>query len=212
MKDKIKITDILHIIIGTIVIMMGAVIGPINHYLLGLFLVLGAIFLYFYIVLFVAEKNWLDIRALFSGVWIATIGLASLRLLDYQEPWETATWMYNALAYFAFQFGAMLGKPLWNVLYDRIVQVKFKRISFKLEEKRLFPICITVTLIGVICFCINVYIRGFIPFFSSSDSAYLDFYTKFYLFAIATTMISGTCYYCIRTQQLSAWKKILLAL
>ena len=94
--------------------------------------------------------------------------------------------------------------------YNKISKIGFSRIRFKLQESRLFLICVITTIIGLLCFVINVAIRGYIPCFSSVRDAYLNFYTRFYIFAVAATSISGLCYYCIRTQNLSIWKKIIL--
>lgn len=207
-----KLTNILHIIIGTLLLLLGVVLNPVNHYIMGLVLMVGAVVLYFYIVFKIADKNWLDIRAVFAGVWLFTIGLAALRLLEYQEIWQTWTWIYNALAFFMFQIGAMFGKTVWNKIYERIEKIHFKRIYFKMEDNRLFAICVGVTLVGFVCFCINVYIRGFIPFFSSDPTAYITFYTRFHVFAVASTMISGLCYYCIKTQKIALWKKVILGI
>ena len=102
---KIKLTDILHIVIGTLLLLLGIFLGPNHHYIMGFGLMLGAVLLYVYIVFGIADNNWLDIRAVFTGAWLFTIGLASLRLLDYQEEWQIWTWIYNALSYLMFQIG-----------------------------------------------------------------------------------------------------------
>lgn len=210
--QKNKFTNILYILVGTLVLGLGAVLNPINHYITGLLLMISAVVLYFYIVICVAQKNWLDIRAVFTGVWLFTIGLASLRLLDYQEPWQAMTWIYNALAYMMFQIGAIFGEVVWEKIYRKLKNVKCKHFYFEMKENRLFGICVVVTIIGILCFVANVCIRGYIPFFSSDDSAYVQFYTKFYLFAVATTMVSSLCYYCIKTQKIALWKKVVLVL
>ena len=54
-----------------------------------------------------SKWNWLDIRAVFSGVWIGTIGLAAFRLAAYQEEWELKTWVLLSLAYFSFHIGLL---------------------------------------------------------------------------------------------------------
>lgn len=210
--QKIKFTNILYILMGTILLALGAVLSPINHYITGLILCVGAVAIYFYVVIYVSEKNWFDIRAVFAGAWIFTIGLASLCLLDYQEPWKTATWLYNALAYMMFQIGTLGGPYLCDGVYKRVSKIKCKHCKVELRENRLFGICVVVTLIGILCFTANAYVRGYIPFFSSDPSAYVTFHTKFNLFAMAATMISGLCYYCIKTQKIAVWKKGILVL
>ena len=59
---------------------------------------------------------------------------------------------------------------------------------------------------------INIAIKGFVPAFSNDIFAYVSFYTKFHLFAVAATAVSGLCYFCIKTQPLSIVKKIILGL
>lgn len=207
---KSRIQKNLYILYGTILLILGGVLCQFNHYFASLILVVGAVALYFYVVYRVSGRNWLDIRAVFTGAWIFTIGLAPLRLLNYQENWQFRTWLYCALAYFFFQFGTVLGQDLWKKVYQVITKIKCKKIRMKLEETRLFWICLIVSCLGCLCFVANILIRGYVPFFSSDPAAYITFHTKFNLFAMASTMISGLCYYCIKTQKISLWKKILL--
>ena len=175
-----------------------------------------AVGLYFYIVFGVADKNFLDIRAVFHGVWIGTISVASLKLAEYQEVWQVNTWVCMALAYLAFQLGTNLGimltaRPLVRIR-DFITRSRLGKLSFSMTESRLFWICIFATLIGLGCFVINVMIRGYIPCFSDDPTAYLTFYTRLHVFAVAATSVSGLCYYCIKTQKLGLIKKLILLL
>ena len=207
---------ILVAVIGFAAIASGALFSSFNHYFGALIIILSAVGLYFYEVLFIANKNWMDIRAVFTGMWLGTIGLASLRLMDYQEPWQIKTWILLATAYAMIQLGASVGMLVASEIvpkfYNKISKISFPRSKFKLQENRLFPICVITTIIGLLCFAINVAIRGYIPCFSSAGDAYINFYTKFHIFAVAATSISGLCYYCIKTQKLSIWKKIVMGL
>ena len=209
---KIRLSDILYIFIGGLLLCSGAIIASFNHYIAGLLLIVGAIGLYFYIVYVVAERDWLDLRAVFTGMWLLTIGLAALRLMDYQEPWQAKTWVCYAIAYVACTvggtYGSALGPRLYNWLNSR--KREYSGVKFGLKKKRLFWICLGVSLIGITSFIINIFIKGYVPFFSSQPDAYLKFYTKLYLFAVASTMISGLCYYCIVTQKISIMKKCIL--
>lgn len=179
----------------------------------GIFLVI-AVGIYIYIVYSPAKKNYLDIRAVFHIMWIGTIGLASLRLTDYQEIWQFKTWVCLALAYLAFQIGVNVGLKYSAVVLATIRNIVAKlhigKVTFSLQQSRLFYICVCTTLIGFICFAINVAIRGYIPCFSSIHNAYIAFYTRWNVFAVAATAVSGLCYYCIKTQTLSRLKKIIL--
>ena len=217
MKSKIicpkNTSFLIYITLTTIVLSMGHIFSDINRFATGFILVVAAIVLYFCLVGSVADKNWLDIRAVFHAVWNITIGLAALRLTNYQEEWQIKTWICLALAYFMFQIGAHLGISLGEPLYNRI-KTLFKnhnawKIGFEINENRYFWICVITTLIGLVCFSINVAKRGYIPCFSNDINAYLDFYTRFHIFSVAATGVSGFCYYCIATQKLSKLKKVI---
>lgn len=201
------------ILLGSCLLALGALLAPQDHYLLSVLLVVAAIFLYFYISLAVAQRNWWDIRAVFSAIWILTTGLAALRLTNYQRQWETATWLIQASAYLMFYLGATLamyvGKKLYHWIKDRKAPC-IKGVTLSLNQNRLFWICFAVTLVGMACFGANVAIKGYIPYFSADTDAYLNFYTKFHVFAVAATMISALSYYTLKTQKLSLWKKIFL--
>lgn len=205
-----------YILIGFLCFALEVVINPLQPFLSGVFMILFAAFLYFWIVFLVANKNWLDIRAVFTAAWMGTIGLAALRLTGYQEQWQSITWMLLGLAYITFQIGATLGihcgKKWYPGMCNGVGRFHIGKLRFSLHPGRLFPTCVIVTLIGLACFVINILIKGFIPCFSSSQFAYMDFYTKFHVFAVASCSISGLCYYCIKTQPLRIWQKIVLYL
>lgn len=206
------INNLIAMVSGLLCFCLGAGIYYINNYISSLIMVLGFIGLYFYIVICTADNNWLDISACFTLVWGVTIGLASLRLTDYQKQWDILTWVCVALAYLMFYVGAFFGKKIVDVKHESIYkkEVNVKGYTLKRQDGRLFWICFVITLIGIICFVINVIIKGFIPFFSSSTTAYTDFYTKFYVFITAASMISGLSYYTLITQKNHWWKKAFL--
>ncbi len=202
--------------IGTLVLAAAAVINPVNHYLSSLVLVVSAVALYFSMVAFVAEGNWLDFRAIFTAAWLGTIGLAVLRLAKYQEPWQGETWLLLILTYAMFQIGVNLGIAFGGRLQEQLAgklkKLHIGRVQFQMQENRLFLICVITTLIGLGCFLANVAIKGFVPAFSNIFNAYTVFYTRFHVFAVASTAVSGLCYYCIVTQKLALWKKIILGI
>ena len=213
---KNNIYFLIYTFITTVILSMGDVFLEINQFATGIILISLSIVLYFCLVFFVAGKNWLDIRAVFHGVWVFTIGLASFRLTDYQERWQIKTWLCLALAYLMFQVGSHLGiifgKTIFDKFKNRFEKIKIDKLSFELNENRYFWICLITTLIGLLCFLINVAIRGYIPCFSNDINAYIKFYTKFHIFAVASTGVSGLCYYCIATQKISKLKKAILLL
>lgn len=203
-------------LVGFLVLVSSIVINPGHHYLNSLILIIAAVALYFCIVFLLTDRNWLDIRAVFTGMWLGTIGLAALRLTDYQEPWQAKTWLMVALAYLMFQIGANIGIHVGGGLYSKahkkLTEARFGKVRFQMQPNRLFAICVVTTLIGLLCFIINIKIRGFLPYFSDDDNAYTLFYTKFHIFAVAATGVSGLCYYCIKTQPIGIFKKIILGI
>lgn len=198
------------------VLLLSLLLNPLNHYVSSLLLLAGAVALYFLIVLHPAQKNWMDIRAVFTAIWLGTIGLATLRLTEYQEPWQAKTWWALSLAYLTFQLGASLGIALGQKYYGvaarKLKEAKKGRLRLQFRENRLFAICVITTIISVTCFAINIAIKGFVPCFVDDVNAYQDFYTRFHVFAVAGTAASGLCYYCIHTQKLPLWKKLILLL
>ena len=201
------------LLLGFSALVFSAYLSTVNHYAVTVLLLVCAVVLYFYIWLAQADKNWWDVRAVFTAIWLLTIGVSSLRLTDYQKQWEVETWICLAVGYAMFHLGAGYGLYFGERMFHwfkRKGEKQKGRIVFGLRQERLFWICMIVSLIGFICFAINVYIRGYIPFFARTGDTYLAFYSKFYIFSIAATMISGLCYYTLKTQKLSIWKRILL--
>ena len=116
---KNNIHFLIYTFITTVILSMGDVFLDINRFATGIILITLSIVLYFCLVFFVAGKNWLDIRAVFHGVWVFTIGLASFRLTDYQERWQIKTWLCLALAYLMFQVGSHLGIIFGKTIFDK---------------------------------------------------------------------------------------------
>lgn len=204
---------LLYAVLGFIVIVSNAFINPANHIISFAILVIAAAVSYFYITIEITEKNWLDVRAIFSLVWLFTIGLASLRLLGYQEEWQSKTWLLLGLAYSLFPFGFELGIMIGRILYNKGKKKDISilgNLTIRLQSNRLFMICVVTTLIGIITFVIGIAINGFIPFFSDDSGAYVKFYTRFYVFTVASTVISPLCYYTIKTQPTTKVQKIIL--
>lgn len=213
-NNKLSIMRHISIPIGFLSIVVCAFLNPVDRFACAILLLLASLFTYFYTVFRTADRNWMDIRALFSLVWLGTLSLASLRLNDYQKEWETLSWLLSAAGYLFFELGATLGIFYGKKIADRIKSAfsgfKLGKLTFRVNEDRYFYICISVAVVGLICFVINVLIKGFVPAFSNDIFAYINFYTKFHIFSVASTMVSGLCYYSIKRHNLSIWKKTIL--
>lgn len=215
-KKQSAIWLIVTALVGFLALLSGIPLGAEKNFLLA-FLLLGcAVAIYLLQVFFVADRNWLDFRAVFSAVWLGTIGLAPMRLAEYQVVWQDKTWLLMALAYLMLQLGVTAGLWLAPTLTQKVVagakKLKVGRLRLKLHPNRLFGICVVTTLIGLACFCANIAVKGFIPAFSNIYNAYVVFYTKFHIFSVAAVAVAPLCYYCIATQPLSLFKKIILGL
>lgn len=210
-----NIKSLLCTIIVTLVLCIAAITSSINNFFTAVVLIILSVVLYFYSVIVLENRNYLGFRSVFSFIWVFTIGLASLRLTNYQTEWEKKTWIYLALAYLIFNIGIIAGYKVGEKIVDntqKIRNIKFGRIVFELKENRLFYVCVVTTLISLICFVINIAIKGWVPFFVSNSSAYVHFYTRFHVFTVAGTIASGLCYYCIKKQKNSKLQKIILYL
>ena len=199
-------------LMGVASMAVGAFLVPTNRFVAGAILFTAGVILYFYFVFFCCERNYLDIRAVFPAVWQCTIGLAALRLTEYQVQWETKTWVCLILAYAVYQIGVSVGILWGGSLHIRPVLDRFGKSQWRIHDERLFWICIFVTLSGLACFIINVLIRGYVPFLESKKNmnAYVEFYTRFQIFSTAEVCISPLCYYCLKTQRLPGWKRAAL--
>ncbi|MDD7412349.1 MAG: O-antigen polymerase [Eubacteriales bacterium] len=215
MNKKQSICELISLACGALLFFLGIVQGISfkAHLLVSSLFLIGAAGLYFFIVYCVDDGNVLSVKALFTAMWLATIGLANAKLLDYQKEWSVETWLILGGAYVAFHAGALIGGQ-WS---DRLLEPFQKhtrigkRIHISFDSNRLFGICLGVSLFGIACFCANVLIRGYIPFFVSDDYlAYYSFYTRFYVLVVASTAVSGLCYYTIKTQPISRLKKAIL--
>lgn len=186
-----------------------------HRFLVGILFMLSAILLYFYFV-WRDHKNYLSFSALFSAIWFFTIGLASLQLTDYQVDWINRSWWFSGTGWLFLIIGLQLGRMIFPRLSGKLNLHQWKvfqensRVSFGLRENRLFAICMVVTAISLIGFILNIYIKGYLPFFSNSPSAYTDFYTRFNIFTYAGTTVSGLCYFCLKKLNLSRTKRVLL--
>lgn len=201
--------------ISVLLLLIGMVLGPVNQFASGAILVGGAAFLYFFIVYKISEKNYLSFTALFTAVWIATIGLSQLRFLEYQKVWENRTWLNLILATVFFQIGIPLGHLLGNKILKLIgtrKSIKAGRLFFEVKKQRLFWICLISTIIAVGLFSWNIAVKGYVPFFSTMFNAYAFFYTKRMIFVTAAVAVSPIAYWCIKKCELSLWKKICMYL
>ncbi len=213
---RAAIIMLLNLFIQFILFLIASFTSESSPIISGLILVAYAITGYFVLVFSVAERNWLDIRAIFHAAWSGTIGLSAFRLTEYQEPWQTKTWIWLAIAYCLFEIdatvGLYFGKGFQPKFLEILDKVHIGKLHLELRENRLFAICVITTLIGLACLVVNIINKGYIPCFSNSTSAYVNFHSKYQIFAAAASIAAGLCFYTIKTQKLSLFKNIVLIL
>lgn len=214
LKDGLK--GLLPVIIWSILLFGGTPFIIEEHrYLASLFYLMSAVVLYGYFV-WKDHKNYFSFPALFSGIWLLTLGLAGLQLTDYQVAWVAKSWWYSGIGYLCLICGLQLGRGFFPILSKKLnmhnwtVFNEKSRIIFELKENRLFALCMVAATVSFLAFVVNIYIKGYLPFFSDSPAAYTDFYTRLNIFAYAGTIASGLCYYCLKKQKLSRMKRVLL--
>ena len=205
------------IVIATSValLLFGMLFDEVNQFLAGGVLVVGAIGVYFLAVFKTCDKNYLSFSAVFNAVWIATIGLSQLRLLGYQKIWNDRTWLNLILATVMFQIAIPIGHFIADKFSDKIYSRKSigkGKIKFEFKQQRLFWICLIATGIAVALFIWNIFVKGYVPFFSTIFNAYAYFYTKRMIFVTAACATSPIAYWCIKKCNLSVFKKILMYL
>ncbi len=212
MKKNYYLNQCLFTVAGVSLMVLVALLTHINCYVAGIFGMVGAVVLYFSMVLTDPRRDYLQIRALFAGVWIFTISLCQMRFLGYQTLWLWKTWLCVIAAYVSFQVGGMFSRPAYAKLIRKrkALRGRARRVRLEFSKQGLFLFCTIGTLVSLVCFLLNIAIKGYIPFFSELPNAYLTFYTRFYVFCVAGTMLAGPCYYCIKTCKLKTWQTALL--
>jgi hypothetical protein len=164
------------------------------------------------------ESNYLNPAAVFSGVWMVTIGLSQIRLNSYQVIWEEKTWRILFLGHLSFIAGYIISKFLTNSLIisnTKVVGIIKRNILFNTKKLQKYFILIVSIFgsFGIIAFIINVLIKGYIPAFVSqtNQGAYFQFYTRFHIFYVASLVTCGFSYFMIRKWEMRKLIKVFLA-
>ena len=101
---------------------------------------------------------------IFSGIWLFTIGLATLRFHPLQVEWSYATWYCLLTAYICFVLGYF---------------IKNKRVHIPVfsvdNKKQSFIFILLLFFCAVVSFLIECYVCKDLPFFSKSQESYKNF-------------------------------------
>jgi len=207
--------DLLLIMIYTIAAICSYQFG----YISSIILIIAGVTLYFYYS-FKGERSYLKLNAVFSASWLITIGLANLRLLEYQVIWNFYTWILLSVSHIAFINANNIARKYFPVFEKRLSLVRISAkysecpIEYKINSNSYFLISTVVTVIGIASFMINVYIKGYVPYFviSLNPNAYVEFYTRFHIFVVASMVSGGLSYYTLKKVNLTKLKKTFLVL
>lgn len=212
MKRSMYVTQGTFTLVGAVLMAAVMLLTRWNCYVGGIFGIILGFAWYFAMVFADPIRDYLGIRALFGGVWIVTISLCQMRFLGYQEPWLAKTWLSVILAFVGFEVGGILCQPVFEKLCQKKLGSRtwFDRFRIGFRPNRLFIFCVVGTAVSVVCFLINILMRGYVPFFSNKSDAYLTFYARPYVFCVAATVLGAPCYCCLKTCKLKLWQKILL--
>ena len=181
----------------------------------GIILIISGIIHYF-IISIIGGKSYLKIKAIFSGVWMFTIGLSLIRIMEYQVIWESRTWLLLYLSQILLYMGVDLSY-IWYRKYNQSLQNKISNLfsinTGKHYARISFFALSAVSLVGILSFLITFWIKGFLPIFETQDNqlAPILFYTRFLVFFVASTSSSSFAYILIKKYQLPLICKILLS-
>ena len=164
------------------------------NYLVSGILIISGVILYFYLSTD-KEKNYLNSEALFSGIWLFTIGLAQLRIMEYQVIWNHRTWVVLGLAHISFFIGIEFSKKINSCLNNSKDMTKLQNYFHYSTDNAeiLFKITICTQCIGIIIFMIHILSKGYIPMLESHNNqrAYHSFYSRLVVLYVASYVSGG---------------------
>jgi len=140
--------------------------------------------------------SWLRDRAdIFSPartfvlVWSVSIGLAGLKLSDYQATWSSYAWIVLSIGLASFLVGFWivyalhLGTPLLPV-----EEIRKRFSNSTIDQRRLFRVIVVLFVGYLLCYIAEVQLEGYLPIFSAHpDRARIEF-GVFGLHLVVTTM------------------------
>lgn len=188
-------------IIGTFAFLFSWLLRQ-NYIISGLTLIIFGVVLYLYY-----KEKYSDIvntLALFSGVWFVTIGMSCFKLHPLQHEWQGTTWFIYCMTYIVF-----------NIAYE--LRYKYiKNIGFSIKNRiKLSPvklICGYSTIV-LFAFIFDYLYSGFIPAFSSSMSAYVDFGAPFiHYITVSCVVVLPLTMYFFFTEHISKTHKFIIIL
>lgn len=178
-----------------------------------LWLLLGCIGLFLYYS--IKARNLLDLRAILCASITGSVAVCQLRMADFQTVWGLKTWLCHGLTLACFCLGYGIVKMKASSVFRKTEKIKNKitakgKIKFGLNPKKVYYTAIFLAIMPIILFCIQVYIKGFIPIFVKRYDAYTKFYTKLSIFINLVMFSAPLAYWCLRNMKLNRWQKVLM--
>lgn len=160
-RTETPIIDLVNIIILTATGILD-IARIIPSYIEGMILLLVALW-----SIFAYERFYgtlITIKAVFSTLWLLSIGLSLLRLHPLQEAWSISTWSVIIIGYFALMCGLF-------------VQSKFnvKKSKSAYRQEQILELTLFLGIIISLCFMLDCIYSRQLPILSSNMSSYMDF-------------------------------------
>ena len=141
----------------------GYIFSLTNSVLSFLVLSVAGISIYFIFSKF-RGKNYLNFVSIFSAVWMVTVGLSQLRILDYQVSWSNETWGCLFIANIMFILGNIFSRKIFTAVEPKYinskVHLKYKSLYLRILPETLFWVITIFSCLGIVSFIINVIIKG----------------------------------------------------
>ncbi len=193
----------------TVVYSIGCVLSNTNNLLAFLWLACGciSIFLYFSI----SNHNLLDLRGILFASITGSVAVCQLRLSTFQGPWAFMTWICLWASMCCFCVG-----------YEIIVQYLHKHeqvipkinsigsFGFGFQGKKVYYVTIFLAVMPIILFCIQVWIKGFIPIFEQRYDAYIRFYTRLSIFINLVMFSAPLAFWCLKNLKVKKYQRVIL--
>ena len=132
--------------------------------------------------------NLADLPGLLAAGWLGGMGLACLKLSRLQGSWAIRTWICFLMIY-----------PFFKKGYSQVEKDGKKASDTKNPQKEtekkwkiLYIAIIATAVTAVLAFAIEACVLGYVPFFTDTGHAYLEFHiTGIHYFTVQCVMIPG---------------------
>lgn len=150
----------------------------------------------------------IDPVAVFSGIWIFSVGLAQLRLSKLQTPWLISVWLTFMLVPIIFWL-------TFSITQNKLLKKNNKMPIALSHWKKKHKYARLLILFGFFCLILLILqyqIKGYFPAFTKDVKARFDFYTKLIVLIVGTQAFIPMIIKCLYENKIKMWEKNLLLL